>query len=670
MGRALSFAVGFLVLVMTAPALAADAPHMRFELITAFDEVAPGGDFTVGIKEIPDQGWHTYWINPGDAGLAPTVKWHLPTGASAGPLEWPAPHRIPYSGTVDYGFDHPATLVSRIHISRSFKAGAAITVAAHIKSLVCQQMCEPVSADLTHTVVVSSQMPTGEGRLQTALEAIPRSLTGFAKASPHGDFVDIALPPLAGISSLGGAYVFAEQDGLIDPNSSQVALSGKPGLTLRVKTAGKAWTQGEVPLVLTLPDGSAFRLIAKHAAASPARNLTLQLLVAMLLAFAGGLILNLMPCVLPILSMKALALAQAGHDARTLRRDGMFYFAGVIVSFALIGGALAALRMSGAAIGWGFQLQSPAFVLALILLVCFIGLNLLGAFALPMSLAGIGDHLVRGKDGRAAFFTGALAVLVASPCTAPFMGAALGLALAVPAFALPIFLALGIGFAAPFTALTLTPALRHLVPRPGPWMTRFKELLAFPMFATAIWLLWVLVRQTGATGLVFALVAGLAITFALWLAPQVTSRWRAMPVIASMLVLVGAMTHLHARPAQPTSSPQWSPWSEQAVADARRHGKAVLVDFGAAWCITCLVNEHMALDDPDVRANLRRAGVVTLKADWTSHDPAIASELQHYGRAGVPLYLLFPPDPTRPPLVLPQILTPKQVDQALSELKL
>jgi thiol:disulfide interchange protein DsbD len=366
--------------------------------------------------------------------------------------------------------------------------------------------------------------------------------------------------------------------------------------------------------------------------------------------------------------MKALALVQSGERPAQMRRDGLFYAAGVILSFAAIAGLLIGLKSAGAAIGWGFQLQSPLLILILYLLTAAIGLNLLGLFDVPLSLAGIGGHLA-GESGLGAFFTGVLAVLVASPCTAPFMGAALGYAMTQPAIiAAAVFLSLGFGFAAPLAAFTFIPGVARLIPRPGPWMVRLKEALAFPMLGTAIWLLWVLEQQTGANGIVFALGIGLGIVFLFWLMAVIghpVARW--LMVLAGVVGLGVAAMRL--QPAVATNAPasgQWGRWSPGAVAAARAAGHPVLVDFSAAWCVTCLVNEHMVLENADVERLIARDNVITLKGDWTSRSAAIAHVLARYGRAGVPLYLIYPANPGASPQVLPQLLTPDVVTAALS----
>jgi len=316
------------------------------------------------------------------------------------------------------------------------------------------------------------------------------------------------------------------------------------------------------------------------------------------------------------------------------------------------------------------RLQSPYVVLVLFLLMAAIGLNLLGAFELPFNFAGLGDGLTRKQGGLGAFFTGVLAVLVASPCTAPFMGAALGFALSQPSStAVLVFLALGVGFALPFSVLSFTPALVRLIPKPGAWMIRFRQFLAFPMLATAIWLLWVLDLQAGAAGMVLALAVVLGLVFLFWLTPLVKSPLRIVVMLGGLASLLFAATNIHGAQAHATHTANWVRWSPQAVQAARRSGRPVFVDFSAAWCVTCLVNEHVALDDTSVMAQIKKDRVATFRADWTDRSSTIAAELNRYGRSGVPLYVLYPPRPGGKAIVLPQILTPRTVLAALRRIK-
>jgi thiol:disulfide interchange protein DsbD len=471
-------------------------------------------------------------------------------------------------------------------------------------------------------------------------------------------------PMLTGVAA-NKATVFPATPGLVaDGSIPKLSIDGAR-LIWRVQTPDGVKPAPAFAGVLAIAGQGAYAFTASPApilaTAAPAN--AMGLLAAIALAFVGGLILNLMPCVLPILSMKALALARSGSDTIAARREGLFYLGGVMATFAAMAGLLLALKASGAALGWGFQLQSPFVVLALALLMAGIGLNLLGVFELPVGFAGAGESLTSRGGGIGAFFTGALAVVVASPCTAPFMGAALGFALTQSVWsAAAVFLALGFGFGLPFAALSASPALIRLIPKPGLWMNRFRQVLAFPMFATALWLLWVLGRQSGSDAVIVALAISLAVVALVWLLGMLRGVWLwAVAVVGLAGVVFSASFVTAAAP----SHPLWAPWSAQAVETAQRSGHPVLVDFSASWCVTCLVNERVALSDGAVLTRLQRDHVVTLKGDWTNPDPVITAALHAHGRDGVPLYLLYAPDGHV--TELPQILTPGIVLAALTK---
>ena len=637
------------------------ADHVTLEV--AVDSVAqPGATVWVAIRQVIEPTWHTYWRNPGDTGLATSIAWKLPKGVTAGEPQWPVPERFTTGPIVNFGYRGAATALVPLHVARD----AAITGVAQAKLflLECQEMCIPESVTLDINL---HDAPGSTAMFNQAHSAMPKPFGGAASLSvePASLVLSVTDPALAHANPLRAQF-FPATLGAVDYDAqSEVHIDGDT-LTWKTSRAPRARHISALEGVLSVPGAGAYAITAATRIAPPpaAAGADLTLIEAAFMAFLGGLILNLMPCVLPILSMKALALSQSGESTQALRRDGVFYFTGVLLTFTSIAGILLVLKAGGAALGWGFQLQSPLVVFALALLMAAIGLNLLGVFEVPLSLAGVGDRFTRAEGGQGAFFTGVLAVLVASPCTAPFMGTAIGYALTQSgAYATIVFLALGTGFALPFTALALAPRLVHLIPKPGIWMIRFREFLAFPMFATAIWLSWVLSEQVGTTGLAIALSTGLGLVFLFWVLPllHVWPRRVAGTLGSAALVVVALQIGSTASPAQ------WQTWSPQAVADAQRDGKTVLVDFSAAWCVTCLVNERVALDNPEVVAGYQKHGVVLLKADWTNRDSAISGELDRYGRSGVPLYLLYPAHRQGRATVLPQILTPGIVLNALED---
>jgi thiol:disulfide interchange protein DsbD len=635
------------------------ADHVTLSLAL---EQAPRADATVwvAIQQSIDPGWHTYWRNPGDSGLATSVAWSLPAGVTPGEIAWPAPERFVTGSIVNFGYAGRAVMLVPLALGH---AGGLAPAHATLSLLECAQMCIPerITLGLPQTAAHGSATLFADARA-----AIPRGLHGAMQFAIFPQRVRLTLrdPALARLDLAGAQFIPATPDIV---NYDAPAEFTRAGDTL-VWSAPRAALDRPAKTfagVLELPGAGAFAVSAVPAPIAVPRlsGQMSAIAQAAFFAFLGGLILNLMPCVLPVLSMKALAMVRAGETPHDMHRDGIFYFLGVLATFAAIAGALLGLKSAGAALGWGFQLQYPPVVLALALLMAAIGLNLLGAFELPLSLAGLGEGLVRGGGGKGAFFTGALAVLVASPCTAPFMGTALGYALTqTGGIAVLVFLALGSGFALPFTALALSPHFARHVPRPGAWMVRFRELLAFPMFATSIWLFWVLGQQSGTTAMAVGLLVLLGFGFLLWLWPQMKPLLRAGAVLSALAMFVAAGLAL--RPVE--AATVWSPWSQAAVAEAREAGRGVLVDFSAAWCVTCLVNERVALADDAVVARLRRDDIATFRADWTNRSADIATELARYGRGGVPLYLFFPAHAHRGPVVLPQLLTPAMVLSALN----
>lgn len=636
----------------------------------------PGATDWVAFHFAIAPGWHLYWTNPGETGLPTEVKWTLPRGVSAGDTRWPVPERFTTGNIVNYGFERAVTLL--VPLKTTAPPGAAVAK-ADLSWLLCAQMCIPQSATMSFPLIA----PFGDAaRFAPALAALPKGFHGTARVTTAAHTITLTLSgaALQGADPDAIRFFPATRRAVDDATLPEIFRSGD---TLTVTFAQhKHWrTFKAFDGVLDLAAAGAYNVTAARvAAAAPAAMANpapaaaaIGFWPAALFAILGGLILNLMPCVLPILSMKALALVQSGEGVRALRRDGLFYFAGVLVSFVAMAAALIAVKAAGTEIGWGFQLQSPIVIAGLTLLTGAIGLNLLGLFEVPLSIAGVGSRLTEGASRASAFFTGVLAALVASPCTAPFMGAAMGYALTQPAATtLAIFAALGIGFAAPFTALTFAPGIVRLIPKPGAWMVRFKEFLAFPMFATGIWLLWVLDLEAGATGLAMTLVSGLALVFLFWLFRHLSPRWRlALDGMGAAIIAALLGFGLSAPAPAPAArmGEAWAPWSAQAVDAARHAGRPVLVDFGAAWCVTCLVNEHVAFDNADVERRLAETHVVTLKGDWTNRDPEISALLARYGRAGVPLYLLYPVDPSARAIVLPQILSPAIVLEAVAHLE-
>ncbi len=699
----LTMLLALMLALTAAPALAApvNTGHIEAELV-AQEAAVPGGTVYVAVRQKIAKGWHTYWRNPGDSGEPTKITWTLPAGWKAGEIVWPTPTRQPIGPLMNYGYSGEVLLPTPIEVPASARAGETVRLTAAVLFLVCADICIPEEALLTLDLPVAAE-PRADGswggRIARVLADAPKPAGLTATFSVKGPKVSLAVTgtPLEGANVAGAAF-YPFSGTVIEHAGAQIIERGPRGLTLTLP-AGADVVRGQAPAtlagVLVLP-GAAYEISATAgpapagaaglgppAADAPGRGPGLP--AALLFAFLGGLILNLMPCVFPILSMKAAALAGHAHEARTARRQGLAYLAGVLATFLALAGALIALKAAGEAVGWGFQLQSPVAVAALATVMLLVALNLSGVFEVGASLQGVGGRLADGKRGlTGSFMTGVLAVVVAAPCTAPFMGPAMGFALTQDAaVSLLVFATLGLGLAAPFVALSFAPPLLRLLPRPGAWMETLRNLLAFPMYGTAAWLVWVLAQQTGPTGLALGLAAAVVAAFAAWLFGRAQRRERA-PVMrwiaAAMLLAVCGLIYglLLAPPRAGTSAaaPQAGPaaavelpsevWSPARVAALRAEGRPVFVNFTAAWCVTCQVNEQVALSTRTVAEALKSSGAVYLKADWTNRDAAIAGALAEHGRAGVPLYLVYGSD-GGPPVILPQLLTAGLVAEALGK---
>jgi thiol:disulfide interchange protein DsbD len=729
--------------VFAAPVLAQTAPlqpppadfasgpvqtgHLEAELVPETTGVAPGGLAYVAIRQHIIPGWHTYWRNPGDSGEATSAKWTLPSGWSVGDMVWPAPQRLPLGPLMNYGYTGQVLLPVALNVPGDAKVGSTATLKADVTFLVCADICVPEQAKLKLDLPVVSGRgaappldPKWGAAIDKTLHDAPKPSGLEAAAAWVGQGPNRVLKlgvtgdAVKGVD-LSHAYFFPFGNKVLDYAAKQSIEKGPDGLTLTLKPAEQAAGAAEVPAlngVLSLgakayeisarPEpipaeagglgavtaapltGEAVAQSTKGAATPlPPPGADLGLVSAVVFAFVGGLILNLMPCVFPVLSMKAASLAAHAHQPGEARSQGLAFLAGVLVTFLALAGLLIAAKAGGQAIGWGFQLQSPAVVGALALVMLLVALNMSGVFEAILPGQGAGTSLAGQGGLTGSFFTGMLAVVVAAPCTAPFMATALGFALTQPTpSALLVFLALGLGFAAPFVLVSLLPALRRLIPRPGAWMDTFKHLLAFPMYGTAAWLLWVFTLQAGSAALAWILAAAVLVGFCAWLVgraqasgkPLVSGLSAAVAAVLAVTCLVsgarestpaGAQTIDASAPAEATGKEAASePFTPQRLADLQAQGKPVFVNFTAAWCVTCQVNERLALGSAQVAKALADTGAVYLKADWTNHNGEIAKLLAEHGRAGVPLYLVYSAKGGQP-AVLPQLLTPGEVAQAI-----
>ena len=711
-------------------------PRVRAELVAhAPQGVAPGEPLQLGLWIAHQPGWHTYWKNPGDSGLPTELTWQLPAGLDAGEIAWPVPEKIRIDTLANYGYEGTVLLPVPLQVAPQFQPpllatglgdganGGTVSVRLHATWLACKLECIPEEGDFTLQLPVRGSTALHAAAFDAARAAQPQALAADSgTARVDGERLQLRVTGLPAAARGQTLQLFPESPAVL-----QHAAESGSGWTQAWQ--GDVWTAdvplsaergtslAQLPLVLALPaqathEGArAWRTVAAvdgawspaapAAVVSPALAAALEanraaaasntalpppapravgiaaLMAALLGGLLGGLILNLMPCVFPVLAIKVMGFARHGADRRAHRQAGLAYTAGVVLSFLALGGLLLGLRAAGEQLGWGFQLQSPAVVAALAALFTLIGLNLAGVFEFGQFAPGKLATLQARHPAADAFLSGMLAVAIASPCTAPFMGASLGFAIDMPvAQALLVFAALGVGMALPYLAASWVPAVAGWLPRPGAWMDTFRRGMAFPMFATVAWLVWVLGQQSGIDGagaLLALLVVGSAVVWALTLRGR--TRW----VVASVLIAAGAwlvsaigqnvtkpmdMGTLAAAPA--AGSPHWQPWSAERVAELQAAGQPVFVDFTAAWCVTCQYNKRTTLANTAVQADFAARNVALLRADWTRRDPAITAALTQLGRSGVPVYVLYAAG--KAPVVMTEILSPGEVHGALAGL--
>lgn len=684
--------------------------HVEAELVSERTALVPGQTTTVALRLKMQDGWHTYWRNPGDSGLPTTLAWTLPPGVTAGPLQWPAPHALPAGPLVNYGYEGEVLLLADLTLSRDVPVGESLPLTAKAEWLVCRETCIPEEAKLDLALPVAERSdlyPQWGNAIAAVREALPAKVPGWVfAAKADGPKVMLTLTGPAGAATPTGVQFFPYAEGHVEPSGKQSFVRDPNGtfvLTLPVAnqlaagftqvagvlTATNGFASGGTPVKAMTVDtplvGTVVAGPKPVAAPVPVLNLAappntdgLSLLTAMVFAFLGGIVLNLMPCVFPVLSLKALSLAAPGHGNRDkLRLEGLAFAGGVIVTFVALAAILLAFRAAGEQFGWGFQLQSPAMVTGLALLFFVLALNLSGAFEfsglVPSSAANWSAH---NRYANAAL-SGVLAVVIASPCTAPFMGAALGFALAqTAALTLVVFAALGAGMALPFLLLSWFPGWRRMLPKPGAWMERLKQFLAFPLYATVAWLAWVLGAQVDNDAVVRLLITLVVIAFALW-------AWRTYKMGAargfSFVAVAGLVTAgivawplftgsaagaADARASAAKPGDAWQSFTPALVGELTADNKSVFVDFTAAWCVTCQVNKRLVLNDGTVKDAFAKSGVTLVRADWTRRDPQISQALAALGRQGVPVYVLYRPG--KEPLLLPEVLQKQTVLDAIA----
>jgi DsbC/DsbD-like thiol-disulfide interchange protein/cytochrome c biogenesis protein CcdA len=661
MSRLVALLLSLLLLSTGEGALAqARARHMDVQLVGETREVAPGSTLTLAFVMNPQPGWHGYWLNPGDAGDTPRVTWRLPDGWRAGPLQFPVPGRLIVAGLMNYVFEGNYALLTHVEVPPDAEPGATLPIDARIDYLVCtNEVCVPETATVSAHVLIGA--PRGENPTFDAYRrAIPAPVRTPGRFETAGGRIRIALP-LPPETALESPYFYASTIDAVRYSAAQAVSRNGAFVIVETDAGPRAAALGSIEGVLQIAGSQGLTFTARRGdvpgAGTPLGpgpgESEVGILWALLGAILGGLILNVMPCVFPILSLKALSLARAGETEAAARREALAYAGGVILTCLALGAVLLAVRAGGVMVGWAFQLQDPRVILVLLLLTTAIALGLAGLFHLPA--IGAGEGLTRRGGLAGAFFTGALAAFVATPCTGPFMGAALGAALVLPAAgALAVFAGLGLGLALPFLLLGFVPVLRRLLPKPGPWMATFQRILSVPMFLTALGLAWVLGAESGVDGMAIGLGGALLLGLSLWWAGR-GGRWLAYASALAVTVAAFALLPAEAPAAAAQGPLESEPFTETRLTELRVARTPVFVYFTADWCLTCKVNERGAMASAAVAEHFRARGIKVLVGDWTRGDPAIGRFLERQGRSGVPLYLYYPPGDEAE--VLPQILT-------------
>lgn len=695
--------------------------HVATSLVSEVSHIQSNQPFWVAIHLKMESGWHTYWENPGEAGLATSVEWDLPEGFQASPLHWPIPKKFELNDFVNYGYENEVLLMAMITPPPHLEVGKDISITARINWLECKEACIPGEAQQTLTLPISSQATEWnadwharfqETRLQHPLSTQAWQVTAHYENNELGLLIT---PKENDVPELTGAITFFSKNPDIAFNKEQNLVRLKQGYFLKLAPSddfkpeekntlsgilyhSNGWLEGHSAKTLTinaevtqgLPKDTLLPMLASSSLPS------VGIIKAIIFAFMGGIILNLMPCVFPILSIKILGFIQkSGQDSKKLKAHGMFFSAGVILSFWVLSFLLIALRASGEHLGWGFQLQSSYFVVFLCGLLVLIGLNLAGVFEFGGRLSYLSGKIKNSEGLLGSFSSGVLATVLATPCTAPFMGSALGFALSQTSLgAFYIFTALATGMALPYVFLSFFPTFLHFLPKPGSWMETFKQAMAFPIFGTVLWLLWVFSHNATGDELIAVLFGLLFISCSAWVygrfVTQGESRWKRINgMILSFILIAGGgfisyqaalskdgndtASTPHQTQESKTAPTQLSyngievqPFSEELLESLRREGKAVYVDFTAKWCLTCQMNKKLVFSNKKVQKYFKNHDIVILKADWTNHNANITASLNSFGRSGIPFNVYYPPSSTEP-VTLPEVLTPKIVLDTLKK---
>jgi len=667
--------------------------HLRLTLLVPPAQIYPGQAFTAGLDFQMDPGWHIYWINAGDSGEPPNVKWMLPKGITAGELQYPAPQRLPLGPLMDFGYENEVVLPVTFHVAKDFHpSGSQITLIADVSWLVCQNVCLPGQGTLKVTRKVLPRAPAVPAVNIQAQQKIAAFEAKLPQPLPPGDVArfqttskGFRLAVLVG-HKVTHAEFFPLDFTVISNAAPQPVEPLAQGFALSLtKDDNLQHAPERLRGVLEVGRGQAYQIAAPPghlpAAAIEQSSSWIPLLRAMGLALAGGMLLNLMPCVFPVLFIKGLALVQSSqHERKIMRAHGWVYALGILVSFWAVLAVLLMLRAAGQQLGWGFQFQSPLFLALMAMLLFFLGLSLAGQFEIGLTLTSAGGSLAQKQGYAGSFFTGVLAMVVATPCTAPLMGPAIGYALAHAATtSFAVFTALGLGLALPYLSLAYNPGWTRLLPKPGAWMEILKQAVSIPIFGTVIWMVWLYTESAGSSAMVALLAAFLLLAIAGW----TLGRWPAkrMATLVALLIVAAAIAlpwyagrvlgpapRQTAASASAASKLHWQPYSPSLLQQYLNEGKPVFVDFTADWCLSCQVNQRVVLDRPEVQQALKNSGVELLKADWTHHDQDISEALQQLGRSGIPTYALYSGQAGTPPRLLPEVLTPGIVLKALASL--
>ena len=674
----------------------------QVELVSELEQVQPGQTFWVAVRFIMGDGWHIYWKNPGDSGAPPKITWGLPDGVKAGDIQWPFPHRIDYDGLTSYGYGRKVFFLSQIALPKNLPVGEMLTLNARIDALVCKEICVPGEADISLQLPVTNdsiiQQTQWAGRFDKTRREFPiHSKDWNISATREGNKINVSIKPSTLIKhSITDIEFFPDQADVIDHVAKQSLSKIKDGYILMIEkspfrtdsvttlqgllVAREGWRglNSERALQIDVP------VLDHKAVALQIQTSSMSLALACLFAFIGGLILNLMPCVLPVLSIKVLQLIQHLDDPVKSRLNSLVFALGIITSFWVLAIIVIVFKTAGMYVGWGFQFQSPAFVAFMASLLFLLGLNLFGVFELAVSITSKAGQLQSSFSYSSAFASGVLATVVATPCTAPFMGTALGYALAQPNHvALLVFTCLGAGLAFPYVVITNFPVLLKWIPKPGRWMLTLKSILGFIMMACVIWLLWVLTMQS-ASSTVFRVAIGLLIiTGGAWLLGRAAgyesntnfSRW--LRIISILIIVAGFGFNVVQAKRAPilakhfedkSSAIPWQDYSAQLIEELQRDHKKIFINFTASWCISCKVNERLVFKNERVIQRIKDLDIVMVKADWTNHDDEITKALARFGKNSIPLYVLFSSDSAKSPIILPEIITPGIVLKALDDL--